>query len=131
MSSILTSATAAGLLLGIAHGLTSPVSAGGFVNVESNTASLGLEERLGTVTETHVGYEGPLGSALTYSIQAGPAFVNVPDEGTDTEISGKAVLSADLSEKLNVYGEVSFLTEEREIDEYLPLGFKAGATYSF
>ena len=125
--SFITSASA----VAVATLVAAPVFAGGFVNVESNTATLGIEERIGTVTETHVGYESPLGSAMTYSFQAGPAFVNAPDEGTDTELSGKAVLSADLSEQLNVYGEVSFLTEEREFDEYLPLSFKAGATYSF
>ena len=126
--SFITSASIVGVAVALT---TAPAFAGGFVNVESNTSSLGLKERIGTVTETHVGYEGPLGSTMTYSVQAGPAFVNVSDEGTDTELSGKAVLSADLSEKLNVYGEVSFLTEEREFDKYLPLGFKAGATYSF
>lgn len=130
MSSILTSATAAGLLLGIAHGLTSPASAGGFVNAETNSAYFG-DTREATVTDVHVGYDLSLGESATLTFQGGPAFVSIPDEDLEHELSGKIALSVDATDKLNIYGEVSAITVERSIENDFPIGLKLGAKYSF
>ena len=51
---------ASGLLLGMAHGTVAV--AGPYANIESNTTYFG-EDYLGSVTETHAGYEGELGES--------------------------------------------------------------------
>ena len=57
----------------------------------------------------HVGYEFEAGEDVTIYVQGGPAFVAVDGEETETEISGKVGVSGSLSEKLELYGEVSSL----------------------
>ena len=115
---------AAGLLLGAAHGTIA--SAGTYVNVENNAAwQDGFET---AVTETHVGYEFENG----IYVQAGPAFVSVDGEEGATEISGKAGVSADISEQLEIYGEVAFITEDQSFDsEEVNFATKVGVTYRF
>lgn len=128
--SILTTAIASGLVLGMAHGLTASASAGGFVNAETNAAYFG-DARESTVTDVHVGYDVSLGEAATLTLQGGPAFVSIPDEDVEHELSGKIALSVDATEKLNIYGEVSAITVQRSIEEDFPIGYKLGAKYSF
>ena len=113
---------AAGLLLGA----SAPAFAGPYVNVENNAAwQDGFET---AVTETHVGYEFENG----VYVQAGPAFVSVDDEAGSTEISGKVGVSADVSENLEVYGEVAFITEDQSFEsEELNLATKVGVTWRF
>jgi hypothetical protein len=53
---------------------------------------------------------GGLGENAAYYVQAGPAIVAVDGEENETEISGKAGLGIDVTDQVNVYGEVSFLT---------------------
>ena len=100
--------------------------AGPYVNVEANSGFTGSEYN-GTVTETHVGYEGPLGDNAGYYVQAGPALVSVDGEDTNTELSGKAGIGVDVSENVNVYGEISFLTADDD-NNY---GTKVGVKYTF
>jgi hypothetical protein len=121
------SVIAAGLLLGIAHGTA---IAAPYVNVESNSGWSGSNYQA-TSIETHFGFGGDLSETTSAYIQAGPAFINAEGVDSETEISGKAGLGVDLSEKLNLYGELSFLTEDRSFEEDLNLGLKAGATYTF
>ena len=59
MKSIIT----AGLLLGAAHGMTTPTLAGPFANVEANSGFSG-SEYIGSVTDIHVGYDGALGETV-------------------------------------------------------------------
>ena len=115
---------AAGLLLGMAHG-TAAV-AGPYANIENNASFLG-DEFGGSVTEVHAGVE--LGD---FYVQGGPAFVAVEGEEGSTEISGKVGVSVDLTEELEVYGEVAFITEEQSF-EYEDTNFatKVGVTYRF
>ena len=108
--------------------LGSAALAGPYVNVEANSGFTGTDYE-GTVTETHVGYEGPLGEKAGYYVQAGPAFVS-PDGGdASTELSGKAGIGVDVTENINVYGEVSFITVDGSDDN--GYGTKIGATYRF
>jgi hypothetical protein len=120
MKSIIT----AGLLLGMAHG-TAAV-AGPYANVENNAA---WQDGFQTgVTEVHAGYEFDNG----VYVQGGPAFISVDGEEGSTEISAKVGGSVDLSEKLEVYGEVGFLTEDQSLDfEELNFATKVGLTYTF
>ena len=104
--------------------------AGPYVNVETNAGYTGNDYN-GAVTDFHVGYEGDLGEKAGYYIQGGPALVAVDGEENDTEISGKAGVGVDVTDSVNVYGELSFLTEEQSFDDNLGLGLKAGVTYRF
>ena len=115
------------IALALAASLASaPAMAGVYVNVESNASYTGTDYTSRT-TDLHVGYEGDVGD-LGYYIQGGPAIVG--DDGVDgtTEFSGKLGASVAASEKLDVYGEVSFITDEDADNAY---GTKIGAKYNF
>lgn len=100
--------------------------AGPYVNVENNTGFTGSDYN-STVTETHIGFEGDLGEAAGWYVQTGPAFVGADGESVETELSGKAGLGVEVSENIEVYGEISFITDEDD-NGY---GTKVGATYRF
>ena len=104
--------------------------AGPYVNAETNVGYTGNDFN-GSVTDLHIGYEGDLGENAGYYIQGGPAIVAADGEENETEISGKAGLGIDVTDQVNVYGEVSFLTLEQQLGDDLGLGVKAGVKYSF
>ena len=104
--------------------------AGPYVNAETNVGYTGNDFN-GSVTDLHIGYEGDLGENAGYYVQAGPAIVAVNGEENETEISGKAGLGIDVTDQVNVYGEVSFLTLEQQLGDDLGLGVKAGVKYNF
>ena len=104
--------------------------AGPYVNAEINAGYTGNDFN-GSVTDLHIGYEGPVGENASYYIQGGPAIVATQGEENETEISGKAGLGVDLSESVNIYGEVAFLTDDGDFSDNLGLGVKGGVKYSF
>jgi hypothetical protein len=106
--------------------LGSAAIAGPYVNVEANSGWTGSDYG-GTTTEAHVGYEGELSSTASYYVQAGPAFIAEDGEATETELSGKAGVGFDVSENVEVYAEISFVTS----DDDNGYGTKVGATYRF
>ena len=102
--------------------------AGPYVNVEANSGFTGSNYN-GTTTDLHIGYEGELGESAAWYAQVGPSVVT-PDGGeVDTVISGKAGLSVAATERLGVYGELSFATGAGTADN--GYGVKAGAKYKF
>ena len=105
---------------------SAPAMAGTYVNVESNASYTGNDYTSRT-TDVHVGYEGEVGQ-LGYYIQGGPALVNGDAVDGSTDFSGKLGASVAASEKLDVYGEVSFITDETADNAY---GTKIGAKYKF
>ena len=105
---------------------SAPAMAGVYVNVESNASYTGNDYTSRT-TDLHVGYEGEAGQ-LGYYIQGGPALVNGDAVDGTTDFSGKLGASVAASEKLDVYGEVSFITDETADNAY---GTKIGAKYKF
>lgn len=109
---------------------SSAALAGPYVNAETNVGYTGNDFN-GSVTDLHIGYENGLGENAAYYVQAGPAIVAVNGEENETEISGKAGLGIDVTDQVNVYGEVSFLTLDQDISDDLGLGVKAGVKYSF
>ena len=115
---------ASGLLLGMAHGAA---IAGPYVNVEANSGWTGSLYG-GTSIDNHIGYEGD-----GWSIQGGPTIVapNNPNRFSgnqaEVELSGKINGSVPLTENLNAYGELSFITGN-DGNSY---GTKIGATYKF
>lgn len=112
-------------------GFGAPAMAGPYVNIENNAGFVGSDYE-SAVTETHIGYEGDLGENAGYYVQGGPAFVS-PDGGeTTTELSGKVGVVADLSDNVELYGEVALRTAgEIDFDEDLNVGTKVGLTYRF
>ena len=115
-------ATAALPLLG------SAALAGPYVNVEANSGWTGSDYE-GSVIESHVGFEGELSSTAGYYVQAGPALVAVDGEDTTTELSGKAGVGVDVTESLNLYGELAFITIDGQDEN--GYGAKLGAKFTF
>ena len=102
--------------------------AGPYVNIETNAGYTGNDYNSAT-TEFHVGYEGDIGEDAGYYVQAGPATVAADGEETTTEFSGKAGVSVDVAENVEVYGEVAFITVDGQDDN--DYGLKAGVKFSF
>ena len=123
---IMKSIVIAGLLLGAAHG--SAVSAGPYANVEANSGFAGSDYQA-TVTDIHIGYEGPVGESAGYYVQAGPSIVAVDGTDTTTELSGKAGIGFNVTESVNIYGEVAFSTVDGSDDNNY--GTKVGVKYNF
>ena len=105
---------------------STPAMAGPYVNVETNANYTGSDYESRS-TDLHVGYENNLGD-LAYYIQGGKT-INAAD-GVDAEsnFSGKTGASFAATEKLGLYGEVSFSQVEDADNNY---GTKIGAKYSF
>ena len=105
--------------------------AGPYVNIENNAGFTGSEYDA-AVTETHVGFDGAIGESASWYVQGGPAFLNVDGEENTTELSGKIGLGYDVTERLNIYGEVAAMTnDEINFDEDLNVGTKIGVKFSF
>ena len=114
---------AAGALLAV----STPAFAGTYANIENNAAWTGGDYDA-AITEVHAGYEFDNG----IYIQGGPAFVSVDGEEIQTEYSGKVGVVADVSESLEVYGEVGFLTEDQSFDsDDIGIASKVGLTFRF
>ena len=115
------------ITLAIAASLfSSPVLAGPYVNVETNANYTGSDYQ-SRATDLHIGYENNLGS-LAYYVQGGKT-INAAD-GVDSEsnFSGKLGGNISATDKLGVYGEVSFAQVEDADNNY---STKLGAKYSF
>ena len=105
--------------------------AGPYANVETNAGWVG-DDYSGAVTDLHVGFDGELGSAAGWYIQGGPAVVSADGEEAEMRFSGKVGIGVDVTEKLNLYGELSALTASDDFDmDDLGVGGKLGAKYSF
>jgi len=105
--------------------LATAAFAGPYVNVESNSGLTG-SDYVGTLVETHVGYEGALSDTVTGYIQAGPA-IGLPEGGdAGVDVSGKVGATVAATDKLSVYGEYWFLTGDD-----LTSNVKAGVKYAF
>ena len=105
---------------------SSPVLAGPYVNVESNANYTG-SDYTSRATDLHVGYENNLGS-FAYYIQGGKTINAVDGIDSESNFSGKLGASVSATDKLGVYGEVSFSQVEDADNDY---STKLGAKYSF
>ncbi len=115
------------LLAATATLFSTPAFAGVYVNTEVNNGYTGSDYN-GRTIDLHVGFEGSA-SKLDYYIQGGPAFTAVADvDGTDTEFSGKAGGTFNITQKLGVYGELSGITKKDVDNSY---GSKLGLKYTF
>ena len=105
---------------------STPAMAGVYLNAESRDGYTG-KDYTGRTVDLHVGYEGDIGK-LGYYVQGGPAFTSPDGADGNTDFSGKGGLSVAASEKLDIYGEISFLTDEVNDTAY---GTKIGAKFKF
>jgi len=109
--------------------LATPASAGVFVNVENNGTRLG-SDYLGSTTDLHLGFEGG-SEKFAYYIQGGPAIVDVQGADQDWRLSAKAGGSFAAGDQLDVYGEISMLTSDQDLDIDNSWGTKIGAKFKF
>lgn len=117
------------ITLAIAASLFSvPAIAGPYVNVESNTSYTGNDYQ-SRATDLHVGYENTVG-ILDWYAQGGKTINAADGVDSDSAWSGKFGGSVAATDKLGVYGEVSFnnIFDEDTDNTY---GTKIGAKYSF
>jgi len=102
-------------------GAPAMAESGVYVNPEYNAGFTG-SKFAGSSLELHVGYEeGP------WYIQAGPALAN---DGSDSEwgMSAKTGVSGSVSEKMDLYTEVSYAKFK---DSDAGYGIKLGSKYRF
>ena len=105
---------------------SSPVLAGPYVNVESNANYTGSDYD-SRATDLHIGYENNLGS-LAYYVQGGKTINAVDGIDSESNFSGKLGGSISATDKLGLYGEVSFAQVEDADNNF---GTKLGAKFSF
>ena len=103
---------------------STPAMAGVYLNAESNASYTGSDYTSRT-TDLHIGYEGEVGS-LGYYIQGGPSLTAADGAEGSSNLSGKLGASVAASEKLDIYGELSFAQVEDADNTY---GTKIGAKY--
>ena len=106
--------------------LSSPVLAGPYVNVETNASYAGSDYK-SRATDLHIGYENKLGS-LDWYIQGGQTLTSVDGvDDSESNFSGKFGGSVAATDRLGVYGEISFANffdEESENTYNTKLGTK-------
>ena len=105
---------------------SSPVLAGPYVNVETNANYTG-SDYTSRATDLHIGYENTAG-AVDWYVQGGKTINATDGAEADSNFSGKLGGSIAASQKLGIYGEVSFANVEDADNTY---GTKLGAKYSF
>ena len=107
-----------------ASALSTPAFAGFYLNVENNGSYTGKDYN-GSGTDLHLGYEGGNGTG-SYYLQGG-AFLSNPDGGdSSTNFSGKVGGSVAATDKVDVYGEFSIVTNDTN-----SYGTKLGLKYKF
>ena len=115
---------------GAASFLAAPAMAGPYVDLRTNVGTL-EGEYTGSTTQLLVGVEGELNENLTGYAAIGPAYVDIDgvDDG-ETEVAGELGLVYAASEQVDVYGEITFISDQ-QFDNDTFVGFEAGVKYSF
>ena len=99
-----------------------PALAGPYVNVENNSGFNGSNYQ-GMATDFHLGYED--GNGLTsWGVQAGPTVFSPDDGEAETKLTGKVFGSVAATRRLDVYGEISFVSDDTN-----SYGTKVGLKY--
>ena len=106
---------------------SAPAMAGVYLNAESRDGYTG-KDYTGRTVDLHVGFEGDVGK-LGYYVQGGPSVSAVADvDGSETTLSGKLGGNYNLTQRLDVYGELSGVSNEEADNTY---GTKIGAKFKF
>ena len=106
--------------------LSSPVLAGPYVNVETNSNFTGSDYK-STATDIHLGFEGEAND-LAWYIQGGKTVNAADGADSDSNWSGKTGLNVPVTDKVKVYGEVSFAQVEDADNNW---GTKLGTKFTF
>ena len=106
--------------------LSSPVLAGPYVNVETNSNFTGSDYK-STATDLHLGFEGEAND-LAWYIQGGKTVNAADGADSDSNWSGKTGLNVPVTDKVKVYGEVSFAQVEDADNNW---GTKLGTKFTF
>ena len=112
---------------------SSPVLAGAYVNLETNASYTGSDYKSRS-TDYHIGYQNTLG-VLDWYAQGGRTVDSFDNDlwleaDSESTWSGKVGGSVSATEKLDVYGEVSFANFfDEDIDN--SYGTKLGAKFAF
>ena len=114
------------ILVAVAASLTSPVLAGPYVNVETNASFSGPSYKSRS-TDLHIGYEGQIKKG-SYYLQGGRTFNSADGADTTSNWTGKGGLSVPFTEKLTIYGELSFAQVEDDDNNF---GTKLGTKITF
>ena len=106
--------------------LSSPVLAGPYVNVETNSSFTGSDYK-STATDIHLGFEGEAND-LAWYIQGGKTVNSTDAADSDSNWSGKTGLNVPVTDKVKVYGELSFAQVEDADNNW---GTKLGTKFTF
>ena len=106
--------------------LSSPVLAGPYVNVETNSSFTGSDYK-STATDLHLGFEGEAND-LAWYIQGGKTVNAADGADSDSNWSGKTGLNVPVTGKLDIYGELSFAQVEDADNNW---GTKLGTKFTF
>ena len=106
--------------------LSSPVLAGPYVNVETKSSFTG-SDYTSTSTDLHLGFEGKA-KDLAWYIQGGKTLKSADGGDSDTNWSGKTGAKLPVTDKLKVYGELSFSQVEDADNNW---GTKLGTKFTF
>ena len=114
------------LLIVATAAISSPVLAGTYVNLETKAKYTGTDYK-SRGTDLHIGYENKV-KDLAWYIQGGKTLNAVDGEDSDSIWSGKTGAKLPVTDKLGVYGELSFSQVEDADNNW---GTKLGTKYSF
>ena len=114
------------LLLVAAAAISSPVLAGPYINLETKAKYTGTDYK-SRGTDLHVGYEDKV-KDLAWYIQGGKTVNSTDAADSDSNWSGKTGLNVPVTDKVKVYGELSFSQVEDADNNW---GTKLGTKYSF
>ena len=114
------------LLLVATAAISSPVLAGPYVNLETKAKYTGTDYK-SRETDLHVGYEDKV-KDLAWYIQGGKTLNAVDGEDSDSNWSGKTGAKLPVTDKLGIYGELSFAQVEGADNNW---GTKLGTKFTF
>ena len=114
------------ILVAVAATLTSPVLARPYVNVETRSKFTGTDYTSRS-TDLHVGYESKV-KDLAWYIQGGKTLNAADGAKSDSNWSGKTGAKLPVTDKLGIYGELSFAQVEGADNNW---GTKLGTKFTF
>ena len=114
------------LLIATAATVSAPILAGPYVNLETKAKYTGSDYK-SRATDLHIGYENKV-KDLAWYVQGGKTLNAADGEESNSNWSGKTGAKLPVTDKLGVYGELSFSQVEDADNNW---GTKLGTKYSF
>jgi len=114
------------IVLTAAAAMSSPVLARPYVNVETRANYTGTDYT-SRATDLHIGYESNVND-LAWYIQGGKTLNAADGADSDSNWSGKTGAKLPVTDKLDIYGELSFAQVEDADNNW---GTKLGTKFTF